>query len=620
MIKSIKTTVSVILSVFIVFASVACGTASSQINSSAASYIDNSSLMTKYVPDDQVELDADGWPLWAEDLMIAECRIETAAPDRTVRTMSTVFQHYAEMGVNGLWITPVEDKGLDTVASTYCAYGPHTVNPYITGQIEYGQPWRETDYDEGRRILKKMVDEAHSYNIRVFFDKVPWGVSKVSPLITEHPNWFKSGTSTWGGVDYYINNIEVQEFYMNENIKFIKETGCDGIRWDLEPNYFGYEFIEDMHFRLNDMGIKPLFWSEDQCFNGKAYAFSQCYGVNGKGVSSQFWTDCFFNDIDIVKAITTGKEIGHRLQRATGESGQSKYYTYQVSSHDCISYHQASPAAWAYQFLYGSFIPIFYIGEEWNAYREPSSLYAATVNFNILNNPDNRAYYEMVKELIKYKWQYKHIINSWAENHRETNICTVKVTGTEIIQGYARYKGKEGFIVIPNVNEKSDAAAKMTVAVPIKGMGLDNYETYTITNVRTGKVMAQGPASKVSSFTDTIEHNTCGLYLITASSATVSSSSSNSSKTSSAKGTSSGKKGTSSFYSKDDNDEDDTSSVEEDDADVSSKKTSSTKQVINRNDDKNDGKFPLWGIILIAVGGVVIIGGGATFLILRKRN
>ena len=606
--KLLKVLSVLALSVLIILTSVVGSlAAAADLPKNDEGYIDNSELVTPWVPDSEVKLDENNWPTWVNDLVLAEARIEKMSENGTClrKDVEPMIAHMAEVGINGLWVTPVEDKGLDTVASTYCNMGVHTVDPYLTGQLDKGQPYSDfdMDYAEGRKILKEeFVKTCHDYNIRVFFDKVPWGVSKVAPIVDEHPDWF-IGDSEWGGVDWRLDHEGVINFYYEENMKFIEETGCDGIRWDLEPSYFGYELYEDMHAALNEKGIKTLFFSEDQSFHGgEAYAFAQYGDATGRGASSQNSEDYYFNDIDIVEAVKTGKNIGHSMLRSTGESGQYRHYTYQISSHDVVYYHQASPAAWGYQFLYGTFIPLWYIGEEWNAYYE-GAVYAAKISDFAEQCDANRDYFEEIKELIAYRWIYKDIINASFENHRDSNICTAKVKGTTLVQGYARYKDNKGIIVVPNVNEGTDKAVEMTVAVPLKDMKLDNYKKYTLKNIRTGELIASGDASKVLSFKDTIEHNNLGLYLIEASE----------------------KIETPKTEEPTDNNINEDEELDADDelnADDEEEEEETTKKTVVKKKKRvvNDDGFPVWAIIAIAAGAIVIIGAVVAAIILKKRK
>lgn len=486
----------------------------------AVSKIDNSSLVTPYKPDSEVSYDSTGyWPDYTKDLVMAEVNLAKASDGGTIlaKDIEPVLRHYAETGVNGLWVMPIHDQGVDNT-SIYCNYGPHTICPYLTGVLDYGTDYSkfDGDYTQGFANFKEFVDLAHSYNIRIFIDIVPWGVSYKAPFYLNNPNYF-TGDSGWGGAEYDYDNAELEAWYKESVVNTYMATGVDGIRWDLEPNHFGYDTVKEIRETLNANGKKPLFFSEDINNRGTgAYAFEQCYGISGKGVGSQTVSEVFFRDIDIVEAIKTGAHIGASTTRPTwSTNGTAKYYAYQVSSHDVIGYHHASLASWAYEYAFSSFIPIFYTGEEWCA-SHTGGLAGYKVNWDELNNADNAKYFESVKQLLALRWMYKDILNSNVDNHKNTNICSVDVIGTDLVKGYARYAGNQAVVVVPNVNERSTADATFTVELPMTDMGLGGHTYYTVTDMLTGDMIVSGSAAQVSYFSDVIEHNTAGVYLVSA--------------------------------------------------------------------------------------------------------
>lgn len=491
----------------------------------ATSKIDNSALVTPYKPDSEVSYDSTGyWPDYTKDLVMAEVNLKLASDGGTIlaKDIEPMLQHLAETGVNGLWVMPIHDQGVDNT-SIYCNYGPHTICPYLTGVLPYGTDYSEFDGDYTKAFanFKKFVDLAHSYNIRIFIDIVPWGVSHYAPIVTEHPEFFY-GESSWGGKAYDENNkngkfAQLEAWYKESIVNTYMATGVDGIRWDLEPNHFGYDTVESVRATLTANGKKPLFFSEDINNRGTgAYAFEQCYGITGKGVGSQTVSEVFFRDIDIVEAIKTGAHIGVSTTRpAWATNGAAKYYAYQMSSHDVVGYHQSSLASWAYEYAFSSFIPIFYMGEQWQS-AHTGGLAGYKINWAELNNADNAAYFESVKQLIGLRWLYKDIVNSTVDNHKNTNICSVDVIGTDLVKGYARYAGNQAVVVVPNVNERSTAAATFTVELPMANMGLNGHTYYTVTDMLTGDMIVSGSAAQVSYFSDVIEHNTAGVYLVSA--------------------------------------------------------------------------------------------------------
>lgn len=490
---------------------------------SADSYADNSALLPKYVPDSQVTLDRMGWPDWAKDIIIAEVNVAKATPEGTLAAMDKVLDHYAEMGVNCLWITPVEDTGVDRYKVGYTSYGPHTIDPYLTGQIPYGQPYdpERVDYVAGFREFKKFVDRAHSRNIRIIIDKVTWGLSEHTPLRDTNSEFFTGETSKWGGPEFDWNSQKLIDWYKEQLKQFVLTTGCDGIRFDLEPTVAGYQIFEELRDDLNAAGRKPLFFSEHINERGNSFAFEQTGSINVVDKidpSAQFFPHVFFDYADITETVKTGKNLGSDSTQAIEVSGQYRYYSYVLSCHDGIEYNDAPLASWSYELLYSSFIPIFYIGEEWNSVKEAtaSALYNTQINWALLEEPAHRKYYENVKQLIALRWKYKDIFCEFPNNHRDTHIAAVKISGSEKINGYARYTadGSRAVLVIPNVNEHSSAAVDMQVAVPFADMEMNGFERYTVTDMLTGKTIVSGTEKQISRFSVNIAHNTAGLYLV----------------------------------------------------------------------------------------------------------
>ena len=73
-------------------------------------YIDNSALIPKIVDDSQVVMEDSGnglmSPDWVKTLIIGEITIARCTPEGTFQAAVKVLDHYQEMGINGLWLTP----------------------------------------------------------------------------------------------------------------------------------------------------------------------------------------------------------------------------------------------------------------------------------------------------------------------------------------------------------------------------------------------------------------------------------------------------------------------------------------------------------------------------------
>lgn len=471
--------------------------------------IDNSDLLPKWVPDSEVTIDDNNTPDWIKDLIMMEVRIKTATEEGTLASAIKVLDHCAETGVNGIWITPVYDPGV--TGNGYGNMGPQSIDPAITGTSDYEQGWKE---------LKKFIDEAHKRNIRIILDVISWGTVAESPLRTEHPKWY-SGAQEFGGYSFNWKNEEFKEWYINEVVQIALKTGCDGFRWDVEPNYASYPVHTEIRKRLLAKGRKIL--SIGEWFNdrGGAYDLEQC-SVGTFGADYTSIVHEFLDEYNMVDSIKNGQNIGSPTAQAIGLGTAYKYYTNCITNHDHY-YPQAEgkPIVLGYQAILSPFIPMWFIGEEFNNSRDANLdakgivLYFNDIKWNELENKENKAYFEDIKRLIRIRRSYPELFSYYPDEFKDTNIAKVNVANCEITQAYARYAGNKAMLVIPN-NNVQNLNAKMTVYTPFVSTGLDYYSNYTVTDAETGEVIVKGSASKVAKFTVEVPHNDLRVFLVEA--------------------------------------------------------------------------------------------------------
>lgn len=472
-------------------------------------YINNAALLPKWVPDSEVTLDENYTPDWIKTLILGEVHINTATDEGTLDAAVKVLDHYAETGINGIWVTPVYDPG--TTGNGYGNLGPDTIDPAITGT---------TDYAEGWKRLKGFIDEAHKRNIRIILDVISWGTVKESPLVTAHPDWY-DGKEVWGGYEFNWNNDGFVEWYINEIVDIAMKTGCDGFRYDVEPSYAGYTVHGKIRDILLGKGRKLLMISEQMNERGKAYDMEQT-SVGGFGAGYTAVNHYFLDSLNIVDSIKEGKNIGSTASQNLGMGGMYKYYTNCITCHDhYYPQTEGKRTVLGYEAIFSPFIPMWYLGEEWNNSRDAdlntkgTVLYFNSTNWNELNNKENRDYFEDVKAMIKIRRSYPELFETFADEFRESNICKVNVAGCEATQPYARFADNKAMLIIPN-NNIHRPNAQMTVYIPFVDTGLDYYKSYTVTDAETGRVIVKGSASKVAKFRINVPHNDQRVFLVTA--------------------------------------------------------------------------------------------------------
>jgi hypothetical protein len=492
--------------------------------------VDNSSLMPKLLPDSQVRLEGAS-PDWVKTLIMAEVRIETATPEGTFAAATKVLDHYAEMGVNGLWIDPIYDRD-NAHRNGYNNFGPQTIDPALTGTTHINRSFHE---------VKKFVDEAHRRNIRIFFDIIVWGTSKDSPLVKSHPEFYtrKNGkfVDAWGGYQFDWQSQALRRWYKNAAIRFIERTGADGFRVDLAPGTSGY-FFKDIRDTLYAKGRKIIVISEMPSVERDVFDFEQV-GVTGwtevpdwthrthlAEQERKFGSDTaaaggrapeFFFRNNIVDVIRAGKGIGNAEMQAAGTGGTFRFYTSNLLDHDdATSFTKDNRVRFAYPAIFAPFIPVWWIGAEWNNPKETgrSVMYFNSIDWNTL--PSNRSFYEDIKKYIRIRLSYPKIFQYFPESTRDANIA--KLTAIEDgvpdpLQAYARFADGEAVLIVPNYGSN---AAEFQIKPDYAALGLDPSSSYKVTNLMTGQVLTREayPSTDDKTFIVQIGPNHLGIYLM----------------------------------------------------------------------------------------------------------
>lgn len=495
-------------------------------------YIDNSSLLPAYVPDDQVELLDDGSPEWMRSLIMSQFRIETVTEEGTFQSAISVLDHFAEMGVNGLWINPIYKRQYDTAQrenNGYGNWGPNTVEPTLTGT---------EDLEESYAVIKEFVDAAHERNIRIFFDIIVWGTSKDSPIVTEHPEFYTKDangnlTEAWGGWVWNWNSPELRAFFTDAAVNLIMKTGADGFRVDLAPDTSGYYF-EEVKQACLEKGRKIMVMSEGPSQHRESFDLDQ--SSVGWGPERMPWEDpealaelkakyghhgeAFMNN-NIVDCIKTGYLIGEHTMQSLGMGGTLRFYTFNLLNHDDnVPNVRGSRVKFAYQAIFSPFIPIWWVGEEWmnpGSKLYPGVMYYAEIEWDKLDQPRNRAFYEDVKKYIRIRRENPEIFEYFPEQLIHTNIEKVNSEmvgwGANTLQAYARYQKNKAVVIVPN-NEDEDGTFKITP--DYEKIGLGDATGYRITDLYADQVIAEGTAEELASFETTISAVNLGIYQIEA--------------------------------------------------------------------------------------------------------
>jgi len=164
-------------------------------------------------------------PLWAKDLIIYEMNTKgfTSPEGPETGTFNSTREHIPylkDLGITGVWLSGHswgDHRHFYNIWTQYACIRPDSIDPTLGTRAE----------------LKAMVDEFHQNGIKVFLDIITHGVINYSPLICEHPDWFKGGS--WGMTDYDWkgDHKDLGDWWVKTHTDYAIQCGVDGFRIDL---------------------------------------------------------------------------------------------------------------------------------------------------------------------------------------------------------------------------------------------------------------------------------------------------------------------------------------------------------------------------------------------------
>jgi glycosidase len=168
-------------------------------------------------------------PEWSKNANIYEVNIRQYTPEGTLLAFVKHLPRLKEMGVDILWLMPVNPIGELNRKGTLGSY--YAIKDYMAVNTEFGT------MDD----LKLLVDRAHELEMKVILDWVANHTAWDNPLVTEHPEWYKKDTagklvSPYDWTDVLQLDYEQMGLweYMIGAMKFwITEADVDGFRCDV---------------------------------------------------------------------------------------------------------------------------------------------------------------------------------------------------------------------------------------------------------------------------------------------------------------------------------------------------------------------------------------------------
>jgi glycosidase len=170
-------------------------------------------------------------PEWAQHSNIYEVNIRQYTPEGTFKAFQQHLPRLKEMGVEILWLMPINPIGVKNRKGTLGSY--YSISNYEAINPEFGT---EADF-------KNLVGEAHKLGMHVIIDWVANHTSWDNVWMKEHSDWYTkdsignitipAGTDWDDTADLNYDNPELRRAMIDAMTYWVKNCDIDGFRCDV---------------------------------------------------------------------------------------------------------------------------------------------------------------------------------------------------------------------------------------------------------------------------------------------------------------------------------------------------------------------------------------------------
>jgi glycosidase len=203
---------------------------------------------------DAPEVEGDRYPGSIAGSTIYEVNIRQHTPEGTLRAFMEDLPRIRGLGVDVLWIMPVQPIGEENRKGSLGSY--YSVRDYRAVNPEFG-----TAED-----FRRLVEEVHALDMRIILDWVPNHTAWDHPWITEHPEFY--ATDSLGNITYEADwtdialldhrNPATRAAMIEEMAYWVREYDIDGFRQDHAGHEIPLYFWEEATEAID--AIKDVFW------------------------------------------------------------------------------------------------------------------------------------------------------------------------------------------------------------------------------------------------------------------------------------------------------------------------------------------------------------------------
>lgn len=471
-------------------------------------------------------------PEWVKDLIIYEVAPKSfnspGTPETgTFASLREKFPYLQELGINGIWL-----------AGTNWADSSHFYN--IWTQYACIRPDSLDSSLGTREDFRAMIEDAHKHGIRIFMDVITHGVMNDSPLITEHPQWFKGGS--WGMTDYdwYGNHKDLDEWWVKTFTDYCLKDGIDGFRLDVR--FYRSDLWHKIRENCSAEGKEILILQENLLHNDNmADCFQNPLRISKENTSPDYIdkgqvTDpgSFYPKMQKYYAGRWLDDLYHYAE--PGAEPDDFYITIELSSHDTgwdgfpldknPYVAEGSRAIMGYNALLAPVITIMFAGEEFNAdyvniprhsaalygnsgQNKGRWLYGSWIQWDQLEKKDKAEMLEDTKRMIAIRKEHSDLLYALSVfEESERGILSLRPLQGDVYNPYVVYlKGKKAILVAGNMKDSPDM---VKVRIPFSEMGFDTTKTWTATDLWHGEKQIVLSSDGVMEFNIAADHTLKG--------------------------------------------------------------------------------------------------------------
>ena len=192
-------------------------------------------------------------PEWTRDLIIYEIATKgftspNGPESGTFNSLIAKLPYLQELGITAIWLggqSLADAHHFYNIWTQYANIEPDKIDPTLGTPEEF----------------KSLIAEAHKRGMRIFLDVHVHGILSVSPLIKQHPHWFRGGSWRMTDYDYFGGHTDFDDWWVKVWTDYVTQFGVDGFRLDVSM------FRPDLWVRIRQnaaaAGHPIVIWEEE---------------------------------------------------------------------------------------------------------------------------------------------------------------------------------------------------------------------------------------------------------------------------------------------------------------------------------------------------------------------